>query len=96
MLAAEALPHQIVLPPGGGGACRHCGATLRHTVVDLGMAPLCETFLAPEDLNRMEPFYPLRVWVCDRCFLVQVQEYVAPEAIFNDYPYFSSSAMSRQ
>jgi hypothetical protein len=58
------------------------------------MSPLCETFLASEDLNRMEPFYPLRVWVCDRCFLVQVQEYVPPEAIFNDYAYFSSYSTS--
>jgi hypothetical protein len=55
------------------------------------MSPLCETFLEPSALNRMEPFYPLHVWVCDRCFLVQLEEYVAPEVIFSDeYPYFSS------
>jgi SAM-dependent methyltransferase len=73
-----------------GGPCRHCGASLCHTVVDLGMSPLSESFLSAEELDQMEPFYPLRVWVCDRCFLVQVREYVGPERIFGDYAYFSS------
>jgi SAM-dependent methyltransferase len=54
------------------------------------MSPLCESFLAAEQLNRMEPFYPLHVWVCDRCFLVQLEAYVRPEDIFTDYAYFSS------
>ena len=45
--------------------CRFCGATLSHTVVDLGMSPLCESYLAADQLNHMEPFYPLHVWVCD-------------------------------
>lgn len=54
------------------------------------MSPLSETYLAPHQLNEMEPFYPLHAYVCDRCFLVQVQEYVSPEHIFSDYPYFSS------
>jgi len=70
--------------------CRSCGAPLRVTFVDLGMSPLCETFLAADELNRMEPFYPLHVYVCERCFLVQLEEYVSPEGIFGDYPYFSS------
>ena len=95
MLTAQ--PHASVdsgrLSSGGG--CRHCGAPLRHTVVDLGMSPLCETFPAADELNRMEPFYPLRVWVCDTCYLVQVQEYVRPEHIFDvEYPYFSSYSVS--
>jgi SAM-dependent methyltransferase len=78
-----------------GGACRHCEAPLRHTVVDLGMSPLCETFPGADELNRMEPFYPLRVWVCDACYLVQVHEYVRPEHIFDiQYPYFSSYSVS--
>jgi len=70
--------------------CLFCAAPLRHTFVDLGMSPLCETYLAAEQLNQMEPFYPLHVWVCERCFLVQIEEYVRPEGIFTEYPYFSS------
>lgn len=72
------------------GECRFCSAPLRHTFVDLGMAPLCENYLPPEKLNRMEPFYPLRVKVCGQCFLVQLDEYVTPEDIFMEYAYFSS------
>jgi SAM-dependent methyltransferase len=71
-------------------ACRACAAPLRHTFVDLGMSPLCESFLRADQLNQMEPFYPLHVWVCDRCFLVQLQEYVSREDIFTEYAYFSS------
>ena len=54
------------------------------------MSPLCESFLRGDQLNQMEPFYPLRVWVCDGCFLVQLEEYVTGEEIFTDYAYFSS------
>lgn len=54
------------------------------------MSPLCESFLAAEQLNRMEAFYPLHAWVCERCFLVQLEEYVSGEEIFTDYAYFSS------
>ena len=54
------------------------------------MSPLCESYLAADQLDRMEPFYPLHAFVCDRCFLVQVLEYVSPEAIFGEYAYFSS------
>src|SRR5262249_28858343 len=75
-----------------GGVCRHCGAPLRHTAVDLGMSPPCETFAAADELNRMEAFYPLRAWVCDACWLVQ--DYVRPEQIFHEYPYFSSYSAS--
>jgi C-methyltransferase C-terminal domain/Putative zinc binding domain/Methyltransferase domain len=73
-----------------GPCCRSCGALLRQTFVDLGMSPLCETFPAAAALKDMEPFYPLHVYVCERCFLVQLEEFVAPEAIFSEYPYFSS------
>lgn len=54
------------------------------------MSPLCETFLEAGQLNEMEPFYPLTVRVCERCFLVQLEEYVSPEDIFTEYAYFSS------
>ena len=70
--------------------CRFCKAELRHTFVDLGMSPLCESYLSRDQLNQMEAFYPLHVFVCDRCFLVQLQEYVNPEHIFAEYAYFSS------
>ena len=74
-----------------GVACRFCKTALTHTFVDLGMSPLCQTQIAPDALNRMEPFYPLHVFVCDKCFLVQLDEFVAPTEIFSDhYPYFSS------
>jgi C-methyltransferase C-terminal domain/Putative zinc binding domain/Methyltransferase domain len=58
------------------------------------MSPLCESYVAAEDLDRMEPFYPLHVWVCQRCFLVQLNEYVAAEEIFTEYAYFSSYSSS--
>ncbi len=70
--------------------CRFCGTALNDTVVDLGMSPLCETFLAADQLDTMEPFYPLHVWVCSKCFLVQLSEYVRVEEIFTEYAYFSS------
>ncbi len=74
--------------------CRFCGNTLRHTFVDLGMSPLCESYLSIEQLNQMEPFYPLYVYVCDSCYLVQLEEYVSRENIFTEYAYFSSYAVS--
>ena len=70
--------------------CRFCSTELKHTFVDLGMSPLCESFLAPQQLDEMEPFYPLHVFVCEKCFLVQLGEYVSPEHIFTEYAYFSS------
>jgi hypothetical protein len=70
--------------------CRCCAAPLRRSFVDLGMHPLCESFLSADRVNAMEPFYPLHVQVCERCFLVQLQDYVGPEAIFTEYAYFSS------
>jgi len=73
-----------------GPECRFCKTPLHHTMVDLGMSPLCESFLAAEQMNRMEPFYPLHVYVCENCLLVQLEEYVSPEAIFSEYAYFSS------
>jgi len=75
---------------GSRGSCRFCGSPLEHTFVDLGMSPLCESYLATEQLNHMEPFYPLHVYVCTECWLVQLQEYVSGEAIFTEYAYFSA------
>lgn len=71
-------------------ACRFCGTPLKHVFCDLGVAPLSNAFLKPEQLNRVEPFYPLRVYVCAECFLVQLQQFETPENIFSDYVYFSS------
>ena len=70
--------------------CRFCRSPLRHTFADLGMSPPCESNLDFQQLNDMELFYPLRVFVCDDCFLVQLEEYVSPQAIFTEYAYFSS------
>jgi len=70
--------------------CRFCGAVLSLIFVDLGMSPLCESFLPEDRINKMEPFYPLRVFVCGNCLLVQLEEYVRPEDIFTEYAYFSS------
>ena len=74
--------------------CRLCGAPLRHTFVDLGMSPLCESFLAADELNRMEPFYPLHVLICAECLLVQLEAYVDAAEIFREYAYFSSYSTS--
>lgn len=59
-------------------------------MVDLGMHPLCESFITEPQLEDMEPFYPLHVRVCGECYLAQIGEFVAPDVIFDDYAYFSS------
>jgi SAM-dependent methyltransferase len=74
--------------------CRFCGAPVTTVVCDLGMSPLCESFLTAAQRNQMEPFYPLRADVCERCWLVQLESYVAPESIFTEYAYFSSYSES--
>ena len=71
------------------GKCRFCGGSLAE-FIDLGMSPLCETYLTKDQLNSMEPFYPLAAYVCRDCLLVQLQEYVAPKEIFSEYAYFSA------
>jgi SAM-dependent methyltransferase len=65
---------------------------LCHVVVDLGATPLCESYVSPERYNDAEPFYPLRVFVCESCYLVQLEALVSPGAIFTEYAYFSSYA----
>ncbi len=70
--------------------CRLCGAPLIHTFVDLGMSPLCESYVPQEQLDEAEVFYPLHVRLCEACLLVQLPAYVSGEQIFSDYAYFSS------
>lgn len=72
------------------GQCLFCSTELRHTFVDLGMSPPCESYRQPKQRNEMEPFYPLHVYICEKCYLVQLQEYINPENIFSNYAYFSS------
>jgi SAM-dependent methyltransferase len=74
----------------GQNPCRFCGSELKHTFVDLGMSPLCESFLSADQVNQGEIFYPLHAYLCDQCFLVQLQQYVSEAAIFEEYAYFSS------
>src|SRR5882762_5054497 len=74
--------------------CRFCASTLQHTFVDLGMSPLANSYLQSEQLNQMEPFYPLHARVCDQCYLVQLEQFEHPENIFADYAYFSSYSES--
>jgi SAM-dependent methyltransferase len=70
--------------------CRFCGGELGRTFVDLGASPLCESFPSAADLDRGEVYYPLHVYVCEHCFLVQLEEYESAENIFSDYAYFAS------
>lgn len=75
--------------------CRHCERTLEHSMIDLGLSPLCEDFLREDELNAMERFYPLHVLVCDGCWLVQAADFSSNEEIFDDdYGYFSSYSTS--
>jgi hypothetical protein len=71
-------------------SCRICGADLTRTFVDLGMSPLCESYVSAGNLDAPETFYPLHVRLCESCLLVQLPAYVAGEDIFSDYAYFSS------
>ena len=88
--APDSAPAAAAAGERAASGCRFCGATLAHTFVDLGMSPLCESYVPADKLDQMEPFYPLCVRVCDRCFLVQVREYVRAEDIYSHYAYFSS------
>jgi hypothetical protein len=72
------------------GLCRFCKEPLTKTLVDLGMSPLCQTHLEAAELNQGEQFFPLKTFICEKCLLVQLQEYVTPDKIFTEYAYFSS------
>lgn len=76
------------------GHCRFCGTELKNTFVDLGRSPLANSFLSTEGIGRAEAFYPLHVFVCDNCLLVQLEEFESAENIFSDYLYFSSFSES--
>ena len=70
--------------------CRFCGTALERTFVDLGMSPLCETYPSRQDLRKGEVYYPLHVYICENCWLVQLEEFESPENIFSNYAYFAS------
>ena len=70
--------------------CRFCGVGLQRSFVDLGRAPLSNSFLTTERLRKMEPHYPFHAYVCENCLLVQLEEFESAETIFSDYLYFSS------
>ena len=75
--------------------CRHCQTPLRHVFLDLGFAPPSNAYLSAADLKRPEITYPLKLFVCDQCWLVQTQDFVAADALFtSDYAYFSSTSSS--
>ena len=76
--------------PADRPLCRFCSAALSRSFVDLGVSPLANAYLSEADLQRPETFYPLHVYVCERCLLVQLPVFAMPEEIFGDYAYFSS------
>lgn len=76
------------------GTCRACGAELKQTFVNLGLSPLANSYVPADKVRDGEIFYPLHAYVCDRCFLVQLEEFESPEAIFSNYAYFSGFATS--
>ena len=74
--------------------CRNCSSSVGTVFADLGMSPLANEYLAQDDLTRMQRFFPLKAYVCDKCLLVQLEDIQSPEAIFSDYAYLSSSSSS--
>ncbi len=74
----------------GISKCRFCQAPLTTNFVDLGLSPLCQNIIPLEDAAKPEAFYPLTVFVCEQCKLVQLDEFVSPSEIFTEYAYFSS------
>lgn len=75
--------------------CRHCGHTLQHPFLDLGSAPPSNAYLTKEGLGAPEMWFPLRVLVCDQCWLVQTEDHAGRDALFSrDYAYFSSFSSS--
>ncbi len=73
--------------------CRHCGTLLEHTFLDLGFAPPSNAYLSAAHLIRPETYFPLKLKVCHRCWLVQTEDYTSAESLFaEDYAYFSSTS----
>ena len=75
--------------------CRFCSQKLRHSVVNLGMSPLCQKHIKPGEANLAEKFYPLHAYICHHCWLLQLEEFASPDDIFDqEYAYFSSFSES--
>ena len=75
--------------------CRHCESPLLHVFVDLGFAPPSNAYLTADDLKKPETYFPLKLFVCDHCWLVQTEDYARADALFShDYAYFSSTSSS--
>jgi hypothetical protein len=73
--------------------CRHCAVPLEHVFLDLGFAPPSNDYLMPEDLQAPETYFPLKLFVCDACWLVQTQDFSRADELFrHDYAYFSSTS----
>ena len=70
--------------------CRFCAKKLTLLFASLGLSPLSNSYLSEQQLNKREPFYLLDLYICDYCFLVQIEEFENPKHIFSDYAYFSS------
>ena len=92
LVTEAASARSVAVPPGL--ACRFCAAPLATSFCDLGLSPLANSYVEPEDLARGERFYPLHALLCERCLLVQLPEAESPEAIFSDYAYFASFSES--
>ena len=73
--------------------CRFCNSILNPIFLDLGKTPLANSFLSESDLQKDEPFFPLQVYVCNECYLVQLKQFKTPDEIFSEYAYFSSYSM---
>lgn len=94
-MITEAQSQTVISEVGNKGHCRFCGAPLRTSVVDLGMAPLSNSIRSANQIYSVEHFYPLHVFVCDSCYLTQLVDFIGPEEIFNsEYSYFSSFSTS--
>ena len=70
--------------------CRYCDGPLEHLMCDLGMSPMANSYPKSEHLPEGQKTYPLKVWVCEKCLLAQLEEFESPNEIFSDYAYFSS------
>lgn len=70
--------------------CKFCSSHLNQTFINLGMQPLCEEYVHRDELNQMEAHYPLHTYICEKCYLVQLQEFVSPSDIYHEYAYYSS------
>jgi len=74
--------------------CRHCTTPLQHIFLDLGFAPPSNAYLKQEDLHKPELYFPLKLYVCDQCWLVQTEDYTCSDELFtDDYAYFSSTSL---